>query len=238
MLHCDHSAAIWKNASFFVTLPNKFVISLTHVNAGFINMIDDTDDITLSTEEPEGKPKSHGPFMLLLDILFTGTAGWKRLRRARLTPEQSAAGCFYPILALVSVCRFADWFYLPEFDLAATLVSSASIFASFFFSYFAAQVLCKWFFPSEAKTKVDTAYFKHVVQYSLASLALFGISSELLPVLEPITVFLPIWTVFIITKGVRFLRLPENNKNRCMITIIVSTVLTPYVFIWLCEKIF
>lgn len=204
------------------------------------------DDITLSTEEyinkPEEEkhenPKHQSPFMLLIDILFTGTAGWKRLRRARLTPEQTAAGCFYPILALVAICRFADWFYLPEFDLASTLVQAASIFASFFFSYFAAQVICKWFFPAEAKSKVDSPYFKLVVQYALASLAFFWIPAEVLPILEPITVFLPIWTVFIITKGVRFLRLPENHKNRCMVTIIVSTVLTPYLFAWLCEKIF
>lgn len=204
------------------------------------------DDITLTTEEDINKPeegnhenpKHQSPFMLLIDILFTGTAGWKRLRRARLTPEQTAAGCFYPILALVAICRFADWFYLPEFDLASTLVQAASIFASFFFSYFAAQVICKWFFPAEAKSKVDSPYFKLVVQYALASLALFWIPAEVLPILEPITVFLPIWTVFIITKGVRFLRLPENHKNRCMVTIIVSTVLTPYLFTWLCEKIF
>lgn len=204
------------------------------------------DDITLTTEEDINKPeegnqenpKHQSPFMLLIDILFTGTAGWKRLRRARLTPEQTAAGCFYPILALVAICRFADWFYLPEFDLASTLVQAASIFASFFFSYFAAQVICKWLFPAEAKTKVDSPYFKLVVQYALASLALFWIPAEVLPILEPITVFLPIWTVFIITKGVRFLRLPENHKNRCMVTIIVSTVLTPYLFTWLCEKIF
>ena len=204
------------------------------------------DDITLTTEEDINKPeeekqenpKHRSPFMLLIDILFTGTAGWKRLRRARLTPEQTAAGCFYPILALAAICRFADWFYLPEFDLATTLVQAASIFASFFFSYFAAQVICKCFFPAEAKPKADSAYFKLVVQYALASLALFWIPAEVLPVLEPITVFLPIWTVFIITKGVRFLRLPENHKNRCMVTIIVSTVLTPYLFIWLCEKIF
>lgn len=204
------------------------------------------DDITLTTEEDINKPeegnqenpKHPSPFMLLIDILFTGTAGWKRLRRARLTPEQTAAGCFYPILALVAIFRFADWFYLPEFDLASTLVQAASIFASFFFSYFAAQVICKWFFPAEAKAKVDSPYFKLVVQYALASLALFWIPAEVLPILEPITVFLPIWTVFIITKGVRFLRLPENHKNRCMVTIIVSTVLTPYLFTWLCEKIF
>lgn len=198
----------------------------------------DTDDITLFTEEESNEKRNHrSPFMLLLDILFTGTAGWKRLRRTRLTPEQTAAGCFYPLLALVSVGRFADWIYLPEFDLASTLVKAASIFASFFFSFFAVLAVCRLFFPFSAKSRTETSYFKLIVQYSLSSLALFWIPAELFPIIEPITVFLPIWTVFIITKGVRYLRLPENNKNRCMVTIIVSTVLMPYLFMWLCEKI-
>lgn len=175
--------------------------------------------------------------MLLADILFTGTAGWKRLRRSRLSPDQTAAGCFYPILALAAICRFADWFYLPEFDLASTLINAASIFASFFFSYFAVQALCRLLFPFNAKSKTESDFFKLLIQYSLSSLALFWIPAEIFPIIEPITVFLPIWTVFIITKGVRYLRLPENNRNRCMVTIIVSTILMPYFFMWLCEKI-
>lgn len=199
------------------------------------------DDLNLSvgeeqTETVEKQRKGNG-LTYLFAILFTGTAGWKQLRRSRLTPEQTAAGCFYPILALVAACRFADWFYLPEFNISETLVKAASIFASFFFSYFAIQVICRLCFPHEAKSKTETNYFKLVVQYALSSLALFWLPAEILPVIEPLTVFLPIWTVFIITKGVRFLRLPENHKNRCMVTIIVATVVTPYFFTWLCEKI-
>lgn len=198
------------------------------------------DNINISTEEPEKgtEKKQRSAITLLFDILLTGTAGWKRLRRTRLTPEQTAAGCFYPILALAAICRFADWFYLPEFELAVTLVKAASIFASFFFSYFTTQVLCKWLFPADARAKTETPYFKLLVQYALASLALFWIPAELLPVVEPIAVFLPIWTVFIITKGIRFLRLPENHGNRCMVTLVITTMASPYFFIWLCEKIF
>ncbi len=197
-----------------------------------------TDDIRLSTGEnaPES-PRRNNPLALLLAILMTGSAGWKRLRRARLTPEQTAAGCFYPILALTAICRFADWFYLPEFDISSTLVTAASIFASFFFSYFAVQVVCRILFPSEARKKTESPYFRLIVQYSLSSLALFWIPAEVFPIIEPITVFLPIWTIFIITKGVRFLRLPENNSNRCMVTIIITTIAMPYLFMWLCNSI-
>lgn len=197
-----------------------------------------TDDISLTTEERPEKPKNASAIGLLFDILFTGSAGWKRLRRTRLTPEKTAAGCFYPLLAVAAASRFADWFYIPEFNLPHTLVQAVSIFASFFFSYFTAQVLCRWFLPSEAKGKTETSYFKLLVQYSLASLALFMIPAEIFPIIEPLTVFLPIWTVFIITKGVRFLRFPTHQANRCMVTTVLSTVASPYVFMWIFDKIF
>lgn len=200
-----------------------------------------SDDLNLNSEEVASEKrhkKGRNAFLLLLNILMTGTAGWKDLRRSRLTPEQTAAGCFYPIVALVSVCRFADWFYLPEFNLSTTLVSAVSIFASFFFSYFAVQVVCRWLFPYAAKTKTDTPYFKLIVQYALSSLALFWIPAEVLPILEPLTVFLPIWTAFIVTKGIRFLRLPEQHINRCMVTIVVTVIVMPYIFMWLSELIF
>ncbi len=212
-----------------------------------------SDDLDLNTEDPinsEGapnsepdSPKEHSkhhnrPFLMLFRILMTGTAGWKDLRRSRISPEQAASGCFYPLLALASVCRFANWFYLPEFDLASTLVSAASFFASFFFSYFAVQVVCKWLFPHVVKAKTETPFFKLLVQYALSSLALFSIPAEILPMLEPVTVLLPIWTAFIITKGIRFLRLPEKYVNRCMATIVLSVIVMPFIFMWICDLIF
>ncbi len=197
------------------------------------------DDVSAEESRTKGhRHKRHSPFLLLLSILMTGTAGWKDLRRSRLKPEQTAAGCFYPLIALASACRFADWFYLPEFNLSSTLISAASLFASFFFSYFAVQVVCRWLFPDSAKAKTDTTFFKLLVQYALASLALFSIPAEVLPILEPLTVFLPIWTAFIITKGIRFLRLPDQHHNRCMVTIVVTVIVMPFFFMWLCEKIF
>lgn len=201
-----------------------------------IDIISDPDSNPV--KQKHNKQKRHSPFFLLLGILMTGTAGWKDLRRTRLKPEQTAAGCFYPLIALASVCRFADWFYLPDFNLSNTLISAASVFASFFFSYFAVQVVCRWLFPLSAKAKTETPYFKLIVQYALASLALFWIPAEILPILEPLTVFLPIWTAFIITKGIRFLLLPEQYHNRCMVTIVVTVIVMPYLFMWACTQIF
>lgn len=204
-----------------------------------------SDDININSD-PDTKEenivkyrkKRYNSFLMLLGILMTGTAGWKEIRRSRLSPEQTAAGCFYPLIAVASLCRFSDWFYLPEFNLSNTLISATSVFISFFFSYFAIQVVCRWVFPIVAKSKTETPYFKLIVQYALSSLALFWIPAEIIPVLEPITVFLPIWTAFIITRGIRFLRLPENYVNRCMTTIVLTVIVMPYFFIWLSDKIF
>ncbi|MDE7421606.1 MAG: hypothetical protein K2N35_15550 [Muribaculaceae bacterium] len=198
----------------------------------------DQSNESISEKIKNDNKKRHSPFLLLLGILMTGTAGWKDLRRSRLKPEQTAAGCFYPLIALTSICRFSDWFYLPEFNLSTTLITATSVFVSFFFSYFAVPVVCRWTFPMAAKSKTETPFFKMIVQYSLSSLALFWIPSEIMPVLETLTVFLPIWTAFIITRGIRFLRLPENSVNRCMAIIVLTVIVMPYIFIWLCNKIF
>ena len=204
-----------------------------------------TDDLNIVSEPAEEIRKAEDrdakgftPILLLFGILMKGTAGWKDLRRSRLKPEQTAAGCFYPLIAMAAVCRFADWFYHPEFNLSATLISAVSIFASFFFSFFAVLVVCRWAFPQVAKSKTETSYFKLIIQYALSSLALFWIPAELMPILETLTVFLPIWTALIITKSIRFLRLPEQYHNRCMVTIVVTVIIMPYLFMWICDKIF
>lgn len=206
---------------------------------------DDPSDIATGSRRPAGAagPDTNEnnknrrapakPMLLLGEILLTGTAGWKQLRRARITPEKAAAGCFYPLLAIGAIAQFSDCIYKPEFNIATTLVEAATFFASFFFSYFAVQVVCKWLFPTEAKSKTETNFFKLIVQYALASLALFCIPTKILPILTPIAVFLPIWTVFIITKAVRFLRLPPTCQTRCMVTLIIATIIMPYLFMWI-----
>lgn len=208
---------------------------MNNTNSDDLNIISDPES---ESKQEHKRKKTQTPFLLLLHILMAGTAGWKDLRRSRLKPEQTAAGCFYPLIALASVCRFADWFYHPDFNLSETLVEAASVFASFFFSYFAVQVVCRWLFPMAMKGKTETPYFKLLVQYALSSLALFWIPAELLPILEPFTVFLPIWTAFIITKGLRFLVIPEQYNNRCMVTIVLTVIVIPYFFMWLFDKIF
>lgn len=195
----------------------------------------DGNDEQLKKSEKEKRKSS---FLILTKILFSGTLGWKELRRSRLKPEETAAGCFYPLTAIASVCRFADWFNKPDFSLASTLTEALAIFVSFFFSYFAAQILCRWLFPDEIKDRTETPYFRQLVQYALASLALFWIPAEIMPVIEPLTAFLPLWTVFIITKGMRFLRIPHGCEVRATVTLVGITIGLPYLIHWLCGCIF
>lgn len=203
------------------------------------NPIDNIRDTERQTDETELKnPKGKNPLILLFDILMTGTPGWRRLRKARLTPEQTAAGCLYPLASLAAICRFSDYIYAPEFILSDTLVSAVGIFISFFFSYFAVQVACRWLFPADLRSKTDLPYFRQLVQYALASLALFWIPAELLPVIQPVTVFLPIWTAFIITKGMHYLRIPDSRLTRCSVTVVLVTVCMPYLILWLCSRLF
>lgn len=204
----------------------------------------DGDEMTTDSEYKDNKSESSeeekrkSSFLILLKILFSGTIGWKELRRSRLTPEDTAAGCFYPLAALASACRFADWFHRPEFSLSETLTDAVAVFVSFFFTYFGVQILCRWLFPVEVKDRVETAYFRQLVQYALASLALFWIPAEIFPVIEPLTVFLPLWTIFIITKGMRFLRIPQKYETRATITLVTATVAMPYLILWICDCIF
>lgn len=195
------------------------------------------DTLSVSDEDVDDKGRKSA-FLILFEILFSGTSGWKQLRRSHLKPEETAAGCFYPLAAAVAACRFADWFYTPEFSLSNTLIEAVNLFVSFFFSYFAVLIVCRWILPYDVKMKAETPYFRQIVQYSLSSLALFWIPSEIFPIIEPLTAFLPLWTVFIITKGMRFLRIPAACEVRSTVTIVASVVGMPYLLHWLLGCIF
>ena len=47
----------------------------------------------------------------------------------------------------------------------------------------------------------------------MATLPVFYMFYRLLPILGPMLVFLPLWTIYLVFRGVRFLRLPKEKES-------------------------
>lgn len=199
------------------------------------NITDGPDSYVLedSEETSPGQPGNRkSPFLLMLEILFNPVVGWKSLRRAKITAETMQSECFYPLLAILAVSEFAQLFYSSSVTLSEVLIDAVVSFVSFFAGYYCIMLALELFLPKEAKVRFNTEFGKVFVLTALSTLCLFFIAIELLPILWSLLIFLPLWTVYVICRGVRFFIFPENCKLRSTIILCLLTIGVPSLIDW------
>ena len=172
-------------------------------------------------------------FPLLLKVLLNPVEGWKTMRRKKITAEEAQTTCFYPLLGLFSIGKFADLYYDSKATVSDVLVSAISAFVSFFFGYFCILMLMKALLPKSSEKEINSEFSKVFVAVSLASLCMFFTVLEVLPMLWAILIFLPLWTLYIVCAGARFYRFPENRNGISIAILCVLILGVPCVFDWL-----
>lgn len=175
-------------------------------------------------EDPEKKPSA---LRLLFDMMFGPTEGWKKIRRARFTPEEVARNLLYPLTALASVSVFAEYIYGSNEPLNATLIKALTVFISFFFGYFLILLMERVIFPKHVVESTTSDYGKIFTMYLLSTLTLFFVVASLIPMLEAVWDFLPLWTIFAASKGTRYFHFPDNRKTMMTVIVSVLSVLSP-----------
>ena len=180
-------------------------------------------------DEKEGSPSA---FLLMLKVLAGPLEGWKSIRRSGLKPEKVARDCFYPLCAVVAVCQFMAFFYDVETTVTKVLVNACVAFVSVFFSYFLVIVASQFLMPKGAKEAMQTPFAKVFVMIALSTLCLFYIIYELLPMFEAVIVFFPLWTVYIICQGSRFLKFPAARSTTSLFILCLLIVGVPILLGW------
>lgn len=193
-------------------------------------------DHYIPEDEDVSDPNDHGgssspqtaPFLLLLKILLRPVEGWKSLRRSHYTQEKVQAECFYPLLALLACANFILLVYSQKITISQIIVKGVISFVSFFFGYYCILIFLQMVLPSSSRENFKNEFGKVFIIMSLSSLALFGIFLELLPFLWPVLIFLPLWTIYSMCRGIRFFKIPSGNLLRFTVFVCGSVISFPY----------
>ena len=188
----------------------------------------------IEQKEDRGKVSAFG---LMFKIMFSPVEGWKSLRRKNLSVESLQSNCFYPLLALLALGNFADYIYSVNVNLSEVITKAVVAFVSFFFSYFSLPVLLSIILPKEMAEKITAKFGKAYFIIGLSTLALFSTITTLLPMIWPILIFLPIWTLYILFKGLRFFQFKENQNIKFYILASVGVIGMPLLIDWILNLI-
>ena len=189
------------------------------------------------TNQTESDGKTKSPFGALLHIMFNPVEGWKSIRRSTLSVEALQSGCFYPLLAILAVSKFADYFYSVNVSLSALVSEAVVAFVAYFFGYYCIQLVLSWFLSKGIYEKFNCNYGKLYLIIGLSTLVLFNILTDVLPMLWPILIFLPIWTLYLMFKGVRFFKFPQSGEMVFFVLAGVATIGVPLLLEWVLNEL-
>lgn len=170
--------------------------------------------------------------LLLLKLLSNPIEGWKEVRRKRVSVEEAQRNCFYPLLAILAVSHFAYLFYSTRVTLSQIILGAVTSFVGFFAAYFCIVILLQILLPKDSGKCMDTNFGKVFVILNLSSLCLFFTAIELFPMLSPVLIFLPLWTVYMICRGTRFFKFPEDKTILGTGLLCILIVGLPFLIEW------
>lgn len=194
---------------------------------------DDDEEEEEEESVVEEEDKRPSPVKILFKTMFTPVEGWKALKRAGFKTDEFASRCFYPILALAAISDVASMFYEANVTFADWAMQGLSTFIMFFFGYFTVLFLGGFILPKRSRGILKKEIGKQFVMLSMSTLALFWILIQLLPMLEPVLVFLPLWTIYLVFKGVKILRVPDDVKASTVGLLCMLIIGMPLLWNWL-----
>lgn len=205
------------------------------------DVIDDDviDDENLETKADADikTEKRISPFSVLVKTMLTPVEGWKALKRARFRTEDVASRCFYPLVAMAAFSDITMLFYEANTTIGEWVLAGLTTFITFFFGYFTLLLLGSFILPRMSRDILKKDIGKQFVMMSMSTLAIFYTVINIIPMLEPVLVFLPLWTIYLIYKGIRVLRVNsevENSTTGLMCMLIIGT---PLLWNWLFSEL-
>lgn len=162
------------------------------------------------------------PWLLFLHLLIAPKLGWRRIKSAGFGLEDYARRLFYPLLALMAACRFVDKIYYSGVPLWKLLQEALALFVAGFAGFYLVSLLARMFLPTVTRIKIDSGFGRIYIMTVMGVLALAMTVNELLPWLGMMLLVLPIYSTYILVKGLKPLRVPPDEL---MPSAIVMTVL-------------
>ena len=143
----------------------------------------------------------------------------------------------YPLIALAAISEVSKIFYEANVSVSDWAVDGLITFMTFFFGYFSVLLAGGFMLPSKSRDIIKKDIGKQFVMLAMSSLAIFWIFIQIMPMLEPVLVFLPLWTIYLIYKGVRILRVPEEVENSTTGLLCMLIIGIPVLWNWVLTDI-
>ena len=160
------------------------------------------------------------------------TLGWENALQRGPRPEIAVLRFLLPLSLLSAGSEFFSMLYQVQLNFTTVLVSSVITFCSFFLGYYLALVFAKIFLPKDARDFPSTSYGKLMTMIGIGTLAFFHILMMALPMFDFIIEFFPLWTIFIIFRGMKMVVVSAEKQMISLAVMCMVIICSPVLVEW------
>lgn len=204
-------------------------------------MNEEFDNYKVDDEEEEDiSSPQYTLWQIVPRIMVSPQSGLKKLRQNGPSPELAAARFLLPLCLLTGFSAFFSYLYpgqivsfAEENNFSVILVNAVVQFCAFFLGYYVAVLMARVFLPKGIRYFTSTKYGKLLTMTAIGTLAFFHIVCKALPMFDSFLVFLPLWTIFIIYKGMEPIAFDSDKKLLAIGTMCLITIVSPTLIAWI-----
>lgn len=195
---------------------------------GHLSDEEDSKEESDKVNSPNTLPAN--PWILLFKIMFSPMSGWRDLKRSKISVEKLGGEMFYPLCGISAASQFIRLIYEANLSVESIIIQGLIVFTSLFLSYFIIPVLARPLLSGKAKEMISEPFGKKTVMILLSTIAIFDILPIALPIFAPVFFFLPLWTIYLISRLPKFFG--ASKEKSAMIITVLSLLIVGMPILW------
>lgn len=194
---------------------------------------DNFEEYTIQDEEEQRKPLTLPQIWLaLLKAMVMPSTGWKQLNDNEIKPESVVVGFLLPLSVIAAFSNFFSLIYELDLRFTDLLVGIVITFFTYFLGYYIAVLIAKIFLPKQDRGFATSNYGRILILDSMGALAIIHIIMEALQLFDFVIEFFPLWTVYMLYKGMAFAKVDSNKATYSLGVMCVAVISSPVLINW------
>lgn len=164
----------------------------------------------------------------MLQLILSPVKGWEDVYADGLNSRELLVKGFIPFITIASLTVLLKIFYSPDATLAVGLQQMVVCFVKYFVAYYLAVFLFTLFLPTCIEGELSMAKVQTFINYGVGLLALVNIIKNCIPVELALSFMMPIYVLYILWRGLRYMNISFNGVGTFILLIIFALIAPPY----------
>lgn len=164
----------------------------------------------------------------MLQLILAPVKGWEDVSADGYGGRDLLVKGFIPFIALSSLTVLLKLFYSPDATVVVGLQQVVVCFVKYFVSYYLAAFLFTLFLPTCIEGELSMVKVQTFILYGLGLLAMVNIIKNCIPVELALSFMMPIYVLYILWRGLRYMSISFNGVGTFILLIIFALIAPPY----------